>query len=73
MPILESFMFRDRLVSLCIYRGKPTVIIQGEELRYQSFDDILDAISVFDMIIQYWLEEEKFESALFLQHPEVTA
>ncbi len=72
--ILEYFSLPDRMVSLCIYQGAPAVIVQDDgDLRSQSFVDLKDAIEVFDMVIQEWLEQGKLESALFFQHPEISA
>lgn len=71
--ILESFHLSDRMVSLCLYQDKPTVIVQDPEISWKSMDDWEDAIEVFDMVIRDWLQEEEIESAFFFQHPEVQA
>ena len=69
--ILESFLLKDRMVSLCIYKARPCVVVQDGDLRYECFDDITAAIEVFSLICEYWVEEDRVESGLFT--PEVSA
>ncbi len=71
--IPESCYLKGRMVSLCIYKEKPTVVIQDGDLQIGTFETFEEASDIFTQIIESWLEQEKIESAFFFQHPEISA